>query len=1450
MAPSFRHRPGILRARLLFWSLVRLLFVLPLWLLGWVILALGLALSPWGTGFLLEKGAERGFYQLEDAEGAPLDRLVLHGLELDAGPATVSLQRLDLAWSDDCLLRGRLCIEHLAVEGAHIQLRAGEADPEEEERAPAGEIRLPFPVEIRALSLVDVELSLADGTRLRFDDFSSAARASASELELLTTRLEGLRVSLPASPGAELAPVDTEDGAPRLAAPAIDAAIALTDAPPGTAEVEEEAVAAEERVIRLPLAVTAPELQVVDTIVTLGDGTRIEIDTFTSGIEAAQSQLALLPARLTGLRIRLPLSPGAQLALAESETDEPRLSAEAIDASIALASPFPAAIAAEIEAGLALAQRERIALPEIHLPLSVSVPHLRLEEIELSGLVDYSIRHLTLGLEASGQEVEVTSLNLATLDVDAQLSARVQLRDDYPLDARLRASLWLPETLPELAGQRLDLLLSGSLGDLEAELAATGPVEAELTARLDALDPTLPFTASLESDLLQWPLPMRLVTDMPEDVEEVSVDPYLIEDLSLRLAGSLLDYSAALSMRLEGPEIPRTRVALSGSGDFEHFAWLPLSLTLGDASLVSRGRADWSQGLDVSAVIRLDNVDPGAFTDATDGRLSGDIEVAFAQGLHGWQLDVPRLDIGGELQSLPMSLQARLSGDSEMRWEIDRFEFRQADNRLSASGAVTEQSMSLDGEIDLPNLSNLHDDLGGSLAGQFTTSGSLETPQIDIELLGDSLVFSDNHLESLQLAGSILGLDDPALDLRLDIESLNAGGQRFSEVSLLLDGRLSDHALTLDAIAGRGMPLSQASLVLEGGLSQDRQRYTGRIHPLEVTAEYGDIRLDEPLSFSADLEAGSVRVQPFCLRREQGGSICLDETLQASADSGDAALSVRGLPMELLDEWLPEEWRATGQTDMNLQAQWRRGGAQWRLQSDLESEISLQGVDIYGQPWSLPATQLSVNVDASQQRVDLDLDLRLADAGRVRLRVGQDDPAGDGALEGTLTLDALDLSRYRTLAAGMDTLEGVIDGRVDISGTGQSPQLNGALELSGLQASGMDIPLIIVDGRIRVELDGETARIMGYVESDDGRLVINGDAAWPSPDDWRIGIDLDGTQRPLLVTMPEFGRLRIAPDLRVRIDPSRLQVRGAVQVPWARLEIGDTPPAAVSPSPDEIIITRRDEARARRTADLEEEAGADEAAAVALQQAGMSLDVRIDLNLGPDMQFESRGLETGLRGTLQVRQQDGPVQLFGDVILADGRFRAFGQDLMIRQGQLLFSGPPDQPLLDFEAIRNPDLTDDGVIAGLRVTGFAAEPSLEIFSEPAMDEASALSYLLRGRAPRDGDADGALTAALVGLTLGQTGGAVGAIGQAFGIDDLALETAGMGDESQVVVTGYLTEDLRISYGVGIFSPIAELTLRYTLWRNLYVQAVSGAAQAVDLVYTFSRPGKPPQVDSGP
>lgn len=1341
------------------WALARLLIVLPLWLLGLVLLLLGLALSPWGTGVLLEQGAKRGFYELGGVEGAPLDRLVLHDLRLEAGSARIALSRFELAWSEECVLKGRLCLDRLAVEGADIRLAGSDAEPEGESQeaadAPREEIQLPFPVELRELSLSDVTLQLADGTRLTWASF-------------------------------------------------------------------------------------------------------------TSGLRAEESTLTLLPTRLAGTRLTLPLSAGTRLALSEAEQEGPRLSATAIDAAIAVRSPLPARAAAEMEglADLPLDERPRREPPEVTLPMAVEVPELAIVDFAIAGSVEYGVEQLLLRLSAREQEVEIDTLAVATADADAELMARVALRDDYPLEARLAADLYLPERMPALEGERIELALAGSLADLEVDLVTRGPVEAQLVARLDALDPTLPFTASLQSDALQWPLPGAEETpvgegeeapveageeavEAAEDPSAPPAEPWQVEALAVHLEGSLVDYHSRVSLNVGGPSLPPTDLLVSGSGDLEHFRWSPLTVNQQGAVLLSRGQAAWRDGLDVKATLSLDNLDPGRFVEGLDGRLGGGAELAFVQDDAGWRLEVPGLDIQGVLDDRPLSLEAVLAGDSEMRWDIETLDFRQGANRVSLAGRVTREALDLAGDLDMPALETLYPELGGTLAGRFTTAGSLEAPELDLALTGRSLAFAGNAVEALDLSARVAGLEDPDLALALEVSRLEAGGQRLDALTLDLDGRLSEHVLRLAAEGGDEMPLSRLALALEGGLDGDRERYRGSLTPLEVDSDFGDIRLAEALTFEANLPAGSARVAPFCLTRRQGGEVCLTEPLEASGEAGRAALAIRDLPMDLADAAMPPGWSISGESAGSLAAGWSEGGARWQLDADLESRAEVTGEDAYGRPWSVPGTTLGVALEASEARADLDLELGLAESGELRLALGIDEPLGEGVLDGRLRIDDLRLAPYRPLAAGLETLEGGLDGDIRIGGSRESPRLDGRLALVGLRAGGLDLPLEVRDGELVVELAGDRADIDGFLAADEGRLEIIGNARWPSSGSWQAAVDLQAVDDPLLAVLPEFGRLRLAPDLRILATPERLRVRGTVDIPWARLEAGEVPDSAMAPSPDEVIITEEQD---RQAAQAEAAAADDqpgESTAEAMAQVGMAIDILVTLSLGPDMQLEAHGLESGLSGNLEVRQQNGPVQLFGDVSLVDGRFRAFGQDLLIREGIIFFSGPPGQPLLDFEAIRNPAATQDEVIAGLRVTGSADSPSLEIFSEPAMDEASALSYLLRGRAPdSSGGADGALTSALIGITLGKTGGAVGAIGEAFGIDDLSLDTTGAGDESQVVVTGNLTERLSIGYGVGVFSPIAELTLRYQLWRSLYLEAVSGAAQAVDLVYSFSLPGNPP------
>ena len=95
----------------------------------------------------------------------------------------------------------------------------------------------------------------------------------------------------------------------------------------------------------------------------------------------------------------------------------------------------------------------------------------------------------------------------------------------------------------------------------------------------------------------------------------------------------------------------------------------------------------------------------------------------------------------------------------------------------------------------------------------------------------------------------------------------------------------------------------------------------------------------------------------------------------------------------------------------------------------------------------------------------------------------------------------------------------------------------------------------------------------------------------------------------------------------------------------------------------------------------------------------------------------------------------------------------------------------------------------------------------------------------------------MTAMLMGLVLDKIGQLLGRIGETFGISDLALDTQGVGDSSQVVVSGKITDDLQVKYGMGIFDSLATLTLRYRLMPRLYLQAVSGMNQAIDLLYQF-------------
>ena len=1075
----------------------------------------------------------------------------------------------------------------------------------------------------------------------------------------------------------------------------------------------------------------------------------------------------------------------------------------------------------------------RIQLPNIALPVDVDVPSIVIEHVDIAGLADpLRIDHIDLGLHARDTHIVLDHLHYRGPDADVTAAADVQLTGEYPLALSLDGSV---HHAP-LQNEQIALRIGGSLAALNVQLEGREQIALKVGLKADLLSQLMPFSASVSSPRLQWPL--------TENERRQATAIYRLDGLDAQAEGDLTGYQLRIDGTVRSNTLKPMPIHLAGHGDDHQFAWSALNVGVGSkGGLQSQGYAQWAPLLMAKADVTLDQLQVDALAPTVPGVLSGQTHVEFQQHEDAsWAVQVPSLALNGTLMKQPLTLNGRLEGDSGFHWTIHALNLRQGRNQLQAQGVIADKS-DLHATVDAPMLSTLWPGLGGRLQGQVDINGPLTSPRGRIELHGEQLRYGAHQLQHLALKGSGSGTDDPDMDVVLEANGVKSGTLSLRSVAMTLKGRLSQHRLNLAVDGQKSSPLTNARLVLEGGLDTQRHRYHGRVTPLSIDAtQVGQVALNGPLVADIDLDTSSATVQPFCLVRAQGGRLCAEKVIQASADHGQAQLMLDNLPMAMLNSVMPAPWRVSGSTQGKVDARWSSGGTRWNANADISNGVTVTGKDADGRPYSLPALATHLQLDATPDKARLQTQMTLKNAGQLRADIGISDPLVKRQLSGLIKIDQLLLSPYRPLVAGIDSLDGALNGQIGLAGTLQHPQLEGQLVLGDVKAKGAILPIALDDARIALNFHGEQGQIEGYLASGNSRLLLNGSAQWPLDAPWRVAMTLRDNGTPLEIAALDYGRVKVSPHIDLTATPDLLSIEGTVDVPWARIEVAQLPPSVQTPSSDEVILTRDEAARLDRVrAGLEKQNLSRErrwADAAALQKAGMGINLNVRVNFGKDVHLAAYGLNSNITGAFDVRQRQNAIQLFGTIALKDGRYKAFGQDLIIQKGEISFTGPAAQPRLDIVAIRNPDSIEDNVTAGVKVTGTALSPNIQVFSDPAMNETSALSYLLQGHASDSGSNDNALTSALIGLSIAQSGSTVGAIGETFGIQDLTLDTAGTGDNSQVVVSGYVLPRLKVSYGVGVFTPIAELTLRYRLMQNLYLQGVSGASQALDLIYTFS------------
>ncbi len=788
-------------------------------------------------------------------------------------------------------------------------------------------------------------------------------------------------------------------------------------------------------------------------------------------------------------------------------------------------------------------------------------------------------------------------------------------------------------------------------------------------------------------------------------------------------------------------------------------------------------------------------------------------------GLHGivaWSEQSNLLQV--DLQSLQgVVMQQAVSGSGRLSWRekrlaVEDFTLRQHANRIRIDGVLEAGSAAVvEAAIDFPELQRLWPPLSGAVSATLAASGDPFRPTVRGRLAGRDLNYQGTAVESAQLHFHLPELGRRDSDIDIDLEKISLREQSAGDLRAGIEGGLGQHRLSVDW----KHPHNYSVSLLCRGQSAAGSLWQGQCSSLQASLAAQTWKLRDTVQLRYDGSHNSAQIAPLCLIDAGGTAATLcsrDPVTVAGSDIKGLSLTGEHLDWALLEPWLPAAVSVRGNWRFDLDG--GLAGGQPGINASLESDtaaIHWQGQA--GRQLQVPLLQLAGGLQFANGKAVLTWSADGGDYGRAGGTLG----LGPQTIDGAATVAGARLAVLEPLLAetAVEALAGQLDMDVRISGDRRRPRLNGGLKISDARTRLENLPLPFEAIDMDIAFSDRSARLQGKFEVAAAPGNLAGQLAWSEAG---LSGELSADAAQVLLRPDDVSEITLSPSVVLALTPQQIRLSGTVAVPRARVRLTQLPAQAVSPSADTVIVG------------LERE-----------KSGGPELVSDITLQLGDDVVFRGFGLDTRLTGELAVKQSAAEgTRASGVVRLQQGRYRAYGQALAIREGDLIFVGDVDNPQLRVEAVREMD--SDAVVVGLRATGPARSPAISLFSQPQMAEQAKLHYLLTGRPPgttatQDPNVLAAQTALSLGINRGDS--VINKTAGALGIDNFRMSAEGGSDGPEMRLSGYLSSNLLVRYGIGVFDAVNSLTLRYQVGRNLYIEAVSGQSNSLDLLWSFER-----------
>jgi translocation and assembly module TamB len=736
---------------------------------------------------------------------------------------------------------------------------------------------------------------------------------------------------------------------------------------------------------------------------------------------------------------------------------------------------------------------------------------------------------------------------------------------------------------------------------------------------------------------------------------------------------------------------------------------------------------------------------------------------------------------------------------------------RSGRSRVGIKGnSAGKQGIDANVELAVASLGDWLPQASGSLAGNFRVRG--EWPRLNVAgtANGKSLAFQENRIAALALNATVESPLDPSGKVRATATKVSAAGFEFTRVSVDASGNQAKHEVAVEADGEK----LDAAVSVAGGLVQGGWR--GELTRLTLGLPgIANLKLRAPSNIT--VANGSFGITQTCL--DDGDSVLCAAGKSEASGALEAGYSFEQVPLALANAIAPDAMPGQLRGEVAGHGGIRRGAdGQWLGDVQLSSAAArLVMIDesgdsaALGQRTWLIYENLELRADLRGMDATATLTAALMNGGSLKANLGASNLTAEApAIEGRIEASFPTLAPFGAFVPTIANLNGAVNADIRLGGTIQAPEITGNVDAQRLQADLGEIGIELRDGRVQAEAKrGGGFVLAASVASGKGHLELAGTMSERGVIDAKIlGQNFQAADIPA-------ANVVLTPDLTLTGDPKRYLLRGEVTIPRAAINLQklptDQPPGV---SPDVVVVRDGKEVEPASAA------------------AGFPIDATILVKLGEQIEIQGYGLDATVTGQLTVRESPGVPTSGSGTLQVSGRYKAYGQDLTIREGRLLFAGTPlDNPRLAIVAMRE---ISDRMSTGLRIAGSAQRPIITVISEPNVGEADALSYLVTGRSLNDvGSASGSSQDALASATRSLEGAGAGLvakrIGQRLGLDEAGVEENEMIGGSALTIGEYLSPRLYLSYGVGLFEPGEVVALRYKLTDDIGVKVQRGSEE---------------------